>query len=48
LRGERRLHGQCGGWGILVDGRIGQKLTHLQRFDGDPEPVDVGFPLRSL
>jgi endonuclease/exonuclease/phosphatase family metal-dependent hydrolase len=33
---------------ILADGGIGPKLTHLQRFDGDPEPVDVGFPLRSL
>jgi endonuclease/exonuclease/phosphatase family metal-dependent hydrolase len=28
---------------ILVDGGIGPKLTHLQRFDGDPDPVDIDF-----
>ena len=28
---------------ILADGGLGPKLTHFQRFDGDPNPVDVDF-----
>ena len=28
---------------MLADGGIGPKLTHLQHFDGDPNPVDVDF-----
>jgi hypothetical protein len=28
---------------ILAGGGIGPKVTHLQRFDGDPDPVDVNF-----
>ena len=28
---------------ILADGGIGPRLTHLQRFDGDPAPLDVDF-----
>jgi endonuclease/exonuclease/phosphatase family metal-dependent hydrolase len=28
---------------ILADGGIGPKVTHLQRFDGDPAPTDVDF-----
>ena len=28
---------------ILQDGGIGPKLTHFQRVDGDPNPVDVDF-----
>ena len=28
---------------ILADGGIGPKLTHVQRFDRNPDPVDVDF-----
>jgi hypothetical protein len=28
---------------VLADGGIGPKLTHVQRFDGDPDPIDVDF-----
>ena len=28
---------------ILQDGGIGPKLTHFQRVDGDPNPVDLDF-----
>jgi hypothetical protein len=28
---------------VLADGGVGPRLTHFQRFEGDPNPVDVDF-----